>query len=267
MAWDRRRRGRARGRDRRRRPRRRLRARVHVGHHERPEGRDAQAPHAARRGRAHRGVDHAGRAEPHGLAGHPRDRHARRGARADGAGRGHPPHRPVGSGARARRSCSRPDIGAGTGAAVFLASLLDHPDFTPEHAAQIRRVGLGGAPVPPALGERAAAHGIVIMRAYGSTEHPSVTGCSFDDPADEAPRHRRPADDRRRDPAARRRRRAGRGGHRGRDLVARPRSVPRLHRSRADRARVRRRRLVPHRRHGRARRRRLPHDHRPASTT
>jgi acyl-CoA synthetase (AMP-forming)/AMP-acid ligase II len=79
------------------------------------------------------------------------------------------------------------DVGAGTGAAVFLASLLDHPSFTPEHARRIRRVGLGGAPVPRALAERAAAHGIALIRAYGSTEHPSITGCTFVDPA--AKRH------------------------------------------------------------------------------
>lgn len=76
------------------------------------------------------------------------------------------------------------DVGAGTGASVFLASLLDHPDFSPEHAKRARRIGLGGAPVPVVLGERAASHGISIVRAYGSTEHPSVTGCSFDDPAE-----------------------------------------------------------------------------------
>ncbi len=75
------------------------------------------------------------------------------------------------------------DVGAGTGASVFLASILDDPGFTPEHARRIRRVGLGGAPVPVALAERAAAHGIALVRAYGSTEHPSVTGCGFDDPA------------------------------------------------------------------------------------
>ena len=52
------------------------------------------------------------------------------------------------------------DVGAGTGASVFLASMLDHPDFTPEHARRIRRVGLGGAPVPVALGgaRRGARH-------------------------------------------------------------------------------------------------------------
>ncbi len=79
-------------------------------------------------------------------------------------------------------------IGGGTGAPVFLASLLDHPDFTPDHAALMRRVGLGGAPVPVALGERAASLGIAIIRAYGSTEHPSTTGCRFDDAAER--RHR-----------------------------------------------------------------------------
>ncbi len=76
------------------------------------------------------------------------------------------------------------DIGAGTGASVFLASVLDHPDFTAEHARRIKRVGLGGAPVSPVLAERAAAQGIALVRAYGSTEHPSVTGSTFDDPAD-----------------------------------------------------------------------------------
>jgi len=79
-------------------------------------------------------------------------------------------------------------IGGGAGASVFLASLLDHPDFTPDHAALMGRVGLGGASVPVALAERAASHGIAIIRAYGSTEHPSTTGCQFDDPADR--RHR-----------------------------------------------------------------------------
>jgi acyl-CoA synthetase len=82
----------------------------------------------------------------------------------------------------------REGIGGGTGASVFLASLLDHPDFTPAHAAKMERAGLGGAPVPVALGERAASLGIAIIRAYGSTEHPSTTGGQFCDPADR--RHR-----------------------------------------------------------------------------
>jgi len=79
-------------------------------------------------------------------------------------------------------------VGGGSGASVFLASLLDHPDFTPEHAALMDEVGLGGAPVPIALGERAARHGVAIIRSYGSTEHPSTTGCYFTDTPDQ--RHR-----------------------------------------------------------------------------
>ena len=49
------------------------------------------------------------------------------------------------------------DIGGGTGASIFLATLLDHPDFTPAHAANMERIGLGGAPVPVELGRRAEA--------------------------------------------------------------------------------------------------------------
>ena len=76
------------------------------------------------------------------------------------------------------------DIGGGVGASIFLTSLLDHPDFTPEHAAKMTRVGLGGAPVPAAVGRRAESLGIMIIRAYGSTEHPSVTGLQYEDPAE-----------------------------------------------------------------------------------
>jgi len=80
------------------------------------------------------------------------------------------------------------DIGAGTGAAVFLSSIIEHPDFTPEHARRIRRVGLGGAPVPRPLAERAASLGIAIIRAYGSTEHPSITGGHGQGPQGRPPR-------------------------------------------------------------------------------
>lgn len=67
-------------------------------------------------------------------------------------------------------------IGAGGGATIFLTSLLDHPNFTPEHAKAIGVSGLGGSPVPAAVGERAEAVGVKIFRSYGSTEHPSITG-------------------------------------------------------------------------------------------
>ena len=40
------------------------------------------------------------------------------------------------------------DIGGGTGASIFLSTLLDHPDFTPSPRRRMERIGLGGAPVP-----------------------------------------------------------------------------------------------------------------------
>ena len=74
---------------------------------------------------------------------------------------------------------------AGTGATVFLTSLLDHPDFDPDvHLPLMRHIGLGGAPVPAAVAERARALGISIVRMYGSTEHPSTTGSTHDEPFD-----------------------------------------------------------------------------------
>jgi acyl-CoA synthetase (AMP-forming)/AMP-acid ligase II len=73
-------------------------------------------------------------------------------------------------------------LGFGGGATYFLTSLLDHPDFTPEHLAHMPYAGLGGSPVPVAVTERATKLGIKVHRAYGSTEHPSITGCRVDEP-------------------------------------------------------------------------------------
>jgi len=73
-------------------------------------------------------------------------------------------------------------LGMGGGATYFLTSLLDHPDFTPGHLALMPFAGLGGSAVPVAVTERATALGIKVFRSYGSTEHPSITGCILDDP-------------------------------------------------------------------------------------
>ncbi|MBV8160231.1 MAG: AMP-binding protein [Acidimicrobiia bacterium] len=68
------------------------------------------------------------------------------------------------------------DVSAATGATYFLTSLLDHPDFGPQHLELMRRVSMGGAPVPRAVADRTAALGMSMIRMYGSTEHPSTTG-------------------------------------------------------------------------------------------
>jgi acyl-CoA synthetase (AMP-forming)/AMP-acid ligase II len=68
------------------------------------------------------------------------------------------------------------DISAGSGATYFFTSLLDHPDLTDAHLAKMRVIGLGGAPVPAAVGDRARDLGIIVTRSYGCTELPSITG-------------------------------------------------------------------------------------------
>jgi acyl-CoA synthetase len=85
---------------------------------------------------------------------------------------------------RVLAAMSAEGLASGTGATFFLTSLLDHPDFGPEHLALMSHIGLGGSAVPRAVGERATAMGISIVRLYGSTEHPSITGCTHEDPVD-----------------------------------------------------------------------------------
>jgi acyl-CoA synthetase len=76
------------------------------------------------------------------------------------------------------------DVSAGSGSTYFLTSLLDHPSFGPEHARRMERIGMGGAPVPAAICERAERLGISTVRSYGSTEHMTITGGRHDDPPD-----------------------------------------------------------------------------------
>jgi len=68
------------------------------------------------------------------------------------------------------------------GATFFLATLLNAPDFKDHDVSSLREFGLGGAGVPPTLVEQAAAVGWWSMRAYGCTEHPSITMGTKDDP-------------------------------------------------------------------------------------
>jgi acyl-CoA synthetase len=73
-------------------------------------------------------------------------------------------------------------LAIGGGPPYFVTSLLDHPDFTPEHLDGVRVVGLGGSSVPIAVTQRLAKLGITAFRSYGSTEHPSITGSRYDEP-------------------------------------------------------------------------------------
>ena len=84
--------------------------------------------------------------------------------------------------ARILAAMTADQLASGNGSTFFLTSLLDHPDLTPAHLKLMSHIGLGGSPVPRAVTERATDLGISVTRAYGSTEHPSITGCTHDDP-------------------------------------------------------------------------------------
>lgn len=75
-------------------------------------------------------------------------------------------------------------LNGGNGATFFLTSLLDHPSCGPEHLELMGHVGLGGAPVPAAVSDRAEKLGISVIRSFGTTEHPSVTGSGHGEPAE-----------------------------------------------------------------------------------
>ena len=117
-----------RGAPRRRRPRRRVRARVHVGNDERPEGCDAQPSHVAR-GAGCTSTAGSRRARPISWARRSRTRRACS-ARCSRPWRW--ARTSTSSTSGIRRVCStimlEADVGAGTGASVFLSSVIDHPD-------------------------------------------------------------------------------------------------------------------------------------------
>ncbi|AZG45742.1 AMP-binding protein [Gordonia insulae] len=76
------------------------------------------------------------------------------------------------------------NLTVGGGATYYMTSLLEHPDFTPEHLPSMKYAGLGGSSVPSAVTTRLADLGITVFRSYGSTEHPSITGSWYDAPED-----------------------------------------------------------------------------------
>ena len=140
------------------------------------------------------------------------------------------------------------DLSAGSGSTYFLTSLLDSPKCTELHHRLIKQVGMGGSAIPAAVAERAESLGIKLLRSYGSTEHPSTTGSSFDDSRHRTQLHRRHRDARCGSSSRRRRGQRPRRGT-GRDLVPRPGSVRGLHQPHLDQGGDRSRRLVRHGRH------------------
>jgi acyl-CoA synthetase (AMP-forming)/AMP-acid ligase II len=70
------------------------------------------------------------------------------------------------------------------GTPFHLMHLLDAADRGGHDITSLRSYMVGAASVPPSLVERAAQHGLAAFRAYGSSEHPTVTSGSAGDPLD-----------------------------------------------------------------------------------
>jgi len=85
---------------------------------------------------------------------------------------------------RAMRLMDSHGLTIGGGAVIYMTSILDHPDFTPDRIKHMKYAGLGGAPVPAAVTTRLEDLGITVFRSYGSTEQPSITGCRHTAPVD-----------------------------------------------------------------------------------
>ena len=176
-----------------------------------------------------------------------------------------PPHRRVGSGACARARCSRTSCRAAAARRTSSRACSTIPTSRAEHAALMPRIGLGGSPVPAAVGERAEALGISTVRSFGSTEHPSITGCEARRAAREAASNTdgRPAWPGSRSSCVDDDGREVGPGEPGEIWSKGPDCFIGYTDPALTKECVRRRRLVRDRRRRRARRRRLPHDRRP----
>jgi acyl-CoA synthetase (AMP-forming)/AMP-acid ligase II len=76
------------------------------------------------------------------------------------------------------------NLSLGAAANFFFNSVINHPQFRPEHLRHMKYITSGGSPVPRAFGEQCEALGILLVRAYGSTEHPTAFGSAFVDPVE-----------------------------------------------------------------------------------
>ena len=71
------------------------------------------------------------------------------------------------------------------GPPAFFVSLMDAPGFSPAAVASLRQISCGGAGVTPAfVREASTVLGCRVKRTYGSTEAPTVTTSTLDDPAE-----------------------------------------------------------------------------------
>ncbi|MDM7957641.1 AMP-binding protein [Blastomonas sp.] len=76
------------------------------------------------------------------------------------------------------------DITSSSGTPFHLNGLLEAADVGEHDLSSLRNYIVGAAPVPTSLVERCVAKGLAVYHCYGSSEHPTVTTGTADDPLD-----------------------------------------------------------------------------------
>ena len=75
-------------------------------------------------------------------------------------------------------------VTSSSGTPFHLGGLMDAADRDGRDLSSLRNYLVGAAPVPPTLVERCVAQRLAVYHCYGSSEHPTVTSGTADDPLD-----------------------------------------------------------------------------------
>jgi acyl-CoA synthetase (AMP-forming)/AMP-acid ligase II len=75
-------------------------------------------------------------------------------------------------------------ITSSSGTPFHLSGMMEAADRTGRDLSSLRHYLVGAAPVPTSLVERCKAQNLAVYHCYGSSEHPTVTSGTVDDPLD-----------------------------------------------------------------------------------
>jgi acyl-CoA synthetase (AMP-forming)/AMP-acid ligase II len=86
--------------------------------------------------------------------------------------------------ASAAELIDRHKVTTSSGTPFHLSGIVEAADVGGHDLSSLRNYIVGAAPVPPSLVERCLAQGLAVYHCYGSSEHPTVTSGTADDPLD-----------------------------------------------------------------------------------
>ena len=86
--------------------------------------------------------------------------------------------------ANAAELIDRYRVTTSSGTPFHLSGIAEAADANGQDLSSLRNYIVGAAPVPPSLVERCLAQGLAVYHCYGSSEHPTVTSGTAEDPLD-----------------------------------------------------------------------------------